>query len=304
MSFSSEVKSELFAAAVPPAAEAAYYGALLLFGRDFSARRISLLTENPQAAEAYLAAIRFFSGVTAETEQTQGGHYRVLLEEPALTESILAEAGYSHPNTARRIRGAALSTHEQRTCFLRGAFLVCGTVADPDREYHMEFSCPSAALADDLTRLLATPDLTPTPLTPGNIRRGSSRIVYLKHSEQIADLLTALGAQENAMAVMGAKMYKEVRNTINRKVNFESANIARSIAAATRQYEAIRRIEAARGLDCLPDELRIVAEARLLNRELGAAELLRMLPEGLTVSGLNHRFRRIQKIAEALEEQG
>ena len=304
MSFSSEVKSELFAAPVPPAAEAAYYGALLLFGRDFSAGRISLLTENPQAAEAYVRAIRFFSGVTAEIRRTEGGHYRVRVEEPAITEAILAEAGFSYPNTARRIPGVVFSAvPERRAYFLRGAFLVCGAVSDPDREYHFEFSCPSAALAEDLTRLLALPDLTPTPLTPKNVKRGSSRIVYLKNSEQIADLLTAMGAQENAMAVMGAKMYKEVRNTINRKVNFESANIARSIAAATRQYEAIRRIEAARGLDCLPEELRIVAEARLANRELGAAELLRMLPEGLTVSGLNHRFRRIRKIADGLNSQ-
>lgn len=296
MSFSSSVKNELLAIRPAPCCERAFDSAALLFGREFSAAGLSLLTENEAVAAAYAGAIRYFSGTEPQIVKTEAGNTIVEANDPELAESVLAEMGYSFPNTARRIRFDAIPDSCCRESFLRGAFTVCGTVTDPEKEYHLEFSCPSRALANDLIALLETFEIR-----AGATERGGSRIVYLKSSEGIEDLLGLMGATENAMAVMGAKMYKDVRNTINRKVNFENANIARSMAAAARQYEDIMKIARARGLDTLPGELKLLAEARIENRELSAAELAKLLPGELTVSGINHRFKRIRAIADAIE---
>ena len=105
------------------------------------------------------------------------------------------------------------------------------------------------------------------------------------------------------MSLMGAKMYKDVRNTVNRRVNFENANLARSANAAARQYEAICFIRDSAGLDSLPDELRLTAQARLNAPELSSAEIAAMLPEKISVSGVNHRFRRIAETADRLRKK-
>ncbi len=295
MSFSSDVKTELLKITPAACCERAFSAAVLLYGREFSAAGLSLLTENAQVAQAYIDAVRFFSGSAPAAEQTEAGNYKIVVDDAREAESILAEAGYSYPNTARHIHFAALTARCCQESFLRGAFTVCGTVTNPDKEYHLEFSCPSKTLAEDLVTLIGRFDLE-AKIT----LRSGANIVYVKSSAEIEDLLGLMGATENAMAVMGAKMYKDIRNTINRKVNFENANIKRSIAAAARQYDAIMRIAKTRGLDSLPQDLRVLAEARLENRELGAAELGRLLPEPLSVSGVNHRFQRIQRIADEI----
>ena len=298
MSFSTDVKTELLTVRPKPCCERAFYSAMLLFGRDFSAERLSLLTENEGVAQAYVFAVRFFSGVTPETQHTDGGHFRIVVDDRATAEAVLAEAGFSYPNAVRRIPFSALSANCCKENFLRGAFTVCGTVTDPEKEYNLEFACPSGWLAEDLIALTENYDITLKQM-----QRGGAHVVYLKNSEQIEELLGRMGATENAMSVMGAKMYKDVRNTINRKVNFENANLSRSIAAATRQYEAIMHIAKTKGLDSLPAELKLLAQARIENREMGAAELSKLLPGDLTVSGVNHRFRRIMKIAENITEK-
>ena len=297
MSFSSAVKTELLAVKTGPCCERAFFSAVLLFGREFSAAGLSLLTENETVAQAYADAVRYFSGTAPRVIHTDAGNYKILTEDRELAESVLAEMGYSYPNTARRIRFEAIPDRCCRESFLRGAFVVSGTVTDPEKEYHLEFSCPARALSEDLTRLLEAFGV-PAKSTD----RGGSRIVYIKNSGEIEDLLSLMGATENAMELMGAKMFKDVRNTINRKVNFENANIARSMAAAVRQYEAIMKIARTKGLDSLPADLKLLAEARIENRELGAAELAKLLPGNLTVSGINHRFKRIREAADAIGE--
>lgn len=297
MSFAAEVKQELLQCVPAPCCENAQNAALLLFGRMFSAGELSLLTENTAVAEAYAAAVRYFSGVTPGIEHTKGGNCKIDVTDRVVTEAAAAEVGVFLRAGKKRLRPDAFEKLCCRESFLRGVFLVCGTVTDPDKDYHLEFSAPSGGLAEDLTALLEAVGRAPRQMT-----RHGAHVVYLKNSEEIEDLLGSLGATETAMQVMGAKMYKDIRNTINRKVNFENANLARSMAASNRQYNAICVIERKQGLKSLPEDLRVLAQLRLENREAGTAELAKMLPEPLTVSGANHRFHRIQKIAEKLEE--
>ena len=294
MSFSADVKNEALRVENGSCCEAAQNSALLLFGRAFSASRLSLLTENAAVADAYAAAVRYYSGSLPQIDRTGGGNFKIEITDRSVCEAVSGEL--SAAGAKKRIPFSLLENACCRMSFLRGVFLVCGTVTDPDKEYHLEFSCPSKGLAEDLSSLIAG-----FSLSPKSTNRNGTWIVYLKNSEEIEDLLSTIGATENSMLVMGAKMYKNVRNTINRKVNFENANIARSIRAAARQYEAICRIRDAKGLDFLPENLRLIAELRLENREAGTAEIAKMLPVPLTISGANHRFQRLLKIAESLE---
>ena len=128
-------------------------------------------------------------------------------------------------------------------------------------------------------------------------------MVYLKGSGPIEDLLTYLGAPAAAMELMQVKMYKEVKNDINRKTNFETANMDKTYSASARQVAAIAAISDTRGLQSLPEELQELAQLRLDHPDMTLRELGARL--GLTRSGVNHRLQRILQLGERiLEERG
>ena len=135
------------------------------------------------------------------------------------------------------------------------------------------------------------------------VRRAGSWGVYLKDSGQIEDLLTYMGAAGASMELMQVKMYKEAKNNINRKSNFETANMDKTYSASARQTAAIAAINDSRGLDSLPENLRELARLRLDNPEMTLRELSGRL--GVSRSGVNHRLQRLLEIGEALlEEKG
>lgn len=295
-SFSAEVKTEALSRENRPCCEAAENAALLLFGREFSLSRLSLLTENPAVAEVYAGAIRFFSGCAPEITRTDGGNYRVETDDRRVAQAVVEEVSAADAGGQKRIRTGPLRETCCRMSFLRGAFLVCGTVTDPEKEYHLEFSCPSKGLAEDLAALIDG-----FGLPPKTVNRNGTWVVYLKNSDDIVDMLSTIGATEHAMQMVHAMMVKNVRNTVNRKVNFENANMERAAQASKRQYDAICLLRDTRGLDSLPDNLRAIARLRLENREAGTAEIARTL--ALTISGANHRFQRLMRLAEEEKEK-
>ena len=197
----------------------------------------------------------------------------------------------------RRVNFANITDNCCFAAFIRGAFLACGTVTNPEKEYHLEFSVSSKNLCDDIIKIFNEYD--PVPKVT---QRSGSYTAYFKNSTDIEDVLSIMGATENSLAFMGTKVYKDIRNTVNRKVNFENANLARTIAAATKQYEAIAYIKEKRGFDSLPAELQEIAKLRYEDRELSNAEIARLLSGSITVSGVNHRFKRLIKIAEDLKK--
>lgn len=297
MSFSAEVKNELLSAENAPCCEFAQNYALLLFGRAFSASGISLLTEHEGVANAYSAAAGGLSGEEITPVCTAAGKYKISLEKKSRIQNIFAKTASSGASL-RRINFANIENPCCFQAFIRGAFLSCGTVTDPEKEYHLEFSVPTKGLCDDLKKLFD--EFEPTPKST---LRGGAHIIYFKNSTDIEDVLSLMGATENSMKLMGAKMFKDIRNTVNRKVNFENANLARSIAAAAKQYEAISIIKEKGGLASLPEELREIARLRLEDRQASSAEIVKMLSESITVSGVNHRFKRIMDIAGRLQEK-
>lgn len=298
MSYASEVKAELLQVEQQSCCEAAEARGLLLFGRECGPAVISILTENGEIAAAYAKAAHLFTGCTPEIHKSDSGNYKVVIDNRDETDAILGEL---FPGGVIERRQKTFGTIEKDCCeaaFVRGAFLACGTVTNPDKEYHLEFSCPSQGLAVQLQTMIR--DLT---VEMRLTRRGGTPILYVKKSGDIEELLMRMGAQETSMMLMGSKIYKDVRNTVNRRVNFENANIARSIEAAGKQYDAIRTIETHRGLSSLPPGLRSIAELRLANPDISTGELQRLLPESISLSGVNHRLKRLMKLAEEIEHE-
>ena len=298
MSFASDVKTEMLQKAPPPCCQTAQGAALLLFGRLLSQERISMRTEHPGVANAYREAVHGFTGEWPELIGTENGSCKIEVTDPLLTEAVLSELEFAGDPAERRLPQALLKKRCCRVSFLRGAFLCAGTVTDPEKDYHLEIACPGDRAAAELSDLMRG-----LGFFPKTVLRGAAHIVYVKNSERIGELLATMGAGDKMLEMVQSYVAKDIRNTVNRRVNFERANIARSMAASNRQYEAICRIRDTVGLETLPEDLRSVALARLENRDLGVSELRSLLPGNLTVSGLTHRFQRIIARANSLKEE-
>ena len=130
--------------------------------------------------------------------------------------------------------------------------------------------------------------------------RKSKHIIYFKVSEKIEDFLTTIGAMNSSLELMGIKMHKDMVNHVNRRVNFENANLNRTVEAAITQVEAIEKIEKRMGLDSLPAPLREIAVMRMDNPEVSLSELAQMVAPPLTRSGVNHRLKRLVEIADSI----
>jgi len=185
-----------------------------------------------------------------------------------------------------------------RRAFLRGAFLTAGTMSDPQKGYHFEISTPNAALAEGICALMREDGLSPR-----TTRRKAATVIYIKESEGIEDSLNYMGATLSVLSFMEIKVERDVRNTVNRRVNFETANIGKTASAAVRQREAIETIEAAVGLDNLPESLRGVARARLENPDASLAELLQQITPPVSRSGLHHRLARLVAISDGIRKR-
>ena len=179
--------------------------------------------------------------------------------------------------------------------FLRGAFLVCGNMTDPQKEYHLELIAGSRSLAEDLSDFISEA-ARGLDFQPSVSERNSSSLLYIKDSSRIEDFLTYIGASKASMELMQVKMYKEVMNDINRRTNFETANMDRTMSASAKQVLAIALINDTIGFSKLTPELRELCELRLENPDMSLKGLSEKL--GISRSGVNHRLRKIMQIAE------
>lgn len=187
---------------------------------------------------------------------------------------------------------------EERCCrgaFLRGCFFAGGSAIDPLKRYHLELTTSHLQASRELEVLLRE-----CGYPPKNIARNSSFVTYFKQSDQIEDFLTFIGAPVASMQVMSAKMEKDLRNSVNRRLNCDTANLDKAVEAAQKQAETIRKLQTAGKLDQLPDKLRQTAELRLENPELPLSELALILNPPVTKSCLNHRLRKLMELAEEL----
>lgn len=304
MSFSSEAKKELCRIEEQRGCcrKAECYG-MFLFARNFALDAVGLTTENGGAARRAAQLAAETAGCVAAVSSSmsrrrEGSIYTVAVEGESERLLLLHYFGYHGREISLRINRANLENECCYASFLRGAFLSCGTVTDPQKDYHLEFIVPHKNLANDLVKVLE--DVEALEAQPNIVNRKGSFVVYSKGSEQIADFLAYIGAPNAALELMQVKMLKEVRNNVNRKMNFESANLDKTASAAAKQMIAIQKIAEKMGLDALPDDLRELAQVRLDNPEMSLRELGAALSEPISRSGVNHRLNRLLEMAQDL----
>lgn len=184
-----------------------------------------------------------------------------------------------------------------RRAFLRGTFLCLGSMSDPAKSYHMEYVCGSREQAVQLQSLIGTFGVD-AKIT----ERKKYYVVYIKEGESIVDLLNIMGAHVSLMNLENLRIVKEVRNTVNRRVNCETANLYKTIDAAGRQVDDIIYLRDHYGLDRLPDSLREMAMVRLEHEDASLKELGEYLDPPVGKSGVNHRLRKLKELAEELRE--
>lgn len=294
MSFTAQVKSELAQLDFQSyyCKRSFVYG-FLLYGKSFTARSIICSTDYKDVMETFEQTIMETVDVGTVVGQLKSGKYRLRVPSAEDRRKAIEYFDHSVDSVSLRINRGVLEDDDCYGAFLRGVFLSCGSVANPDKGYHMEFVVPYHNLSMDLLKIL-----TDYGFKAKHIVRKYSHVIYLKDSESIEDMLTLMGAVNSSLELMGIKIQKNVRNKINRQMNFESANMSRSIEAGLAQVEAIEIIERKQGLDSLSDELKEVAILRRENPDMSLKQLGETLKVPISRSGVNHRLKKIMEIAD------
>lgn len=191
------------------------------------------------------------------------------------------------------VNSLLIKNHCCARAYLRGAFLCIGSMSDPKKSYHLEFVCSSIGQAQQLQDIMQD-----FQIDARIIRRKKYYVLYLKEGAGIVDLLNVMGAHVSLMNLENLRIVKEMRNSINRRVNCEAANITKTVNAASKQIEDILLIKEQYGFEKLPDNLRQMAEVRLEYPDAPLKELGEYLEPAVGKSGVNHRLRKLSEIAE------
>ena len=184
-----------------------------------------------------------------------------------------------------------------KRAFLRGTFLAAGSISDPEKGYHLEIVCSTMERAEQIQSIMKEFELDARI-----VARKKSQVVYLKEGSQIVDFLGVVEAGISLMDLENIRIRKEISNNINRKVNCETANIGKTVSAAVKQIEDIRYIETHVGFSQLTEELEETAVCRLRYPEATLKELGEMMNPPVGKSGVNHRLRKLGRIADELRE--
>ena len=196
------------------------------------------------------------------------------------------------------IRNVVLQNACCRRAFIRGAFLAAGSISAPEKFYHFEIVCPTEPKAEQLKNIIATFDIE-AKIVP----RKKYYVVYIKEGSQIVDILNVMEAPVSLMELENIRIVKEMRGSVNRQVNCETANINKTVSAAVKQIEDIRFIQSVAGLSGLPESLQEMARIRRERPEATLKELGEALEPPVGKSGVNHRLRKLSLVAEELRQQ-
>jgi len=266
--------------------------------------RISLVASDATIVRRYFTIIKKFFDITGElrvlkTDQFSGmTRYQLVLPDE-VSLSLLEEIKMLDAEGLFGIREKCAPEIVENDCcalaFLRAAFLFCGTITNPEKAYHIEFSAPNEQFAQTVMELLRKFEVSAKKAC-----RKAKEVVYLKGSDGISDVLTLLGAHKSMLAMENIKITKGLRNQVNRQMNCDNSNITRSMLTAERQIADIQLIEEEIGLDRLSGTLREIAELRLANPETSLSGIGELMNPPLGKSGVNSRLRKLTQIANKL----
>lgn len=315
MSFSSEVKDELsrqisqarHCQIAEAAAIISLCGRILISCEDQYC--IKIHTENIAVARKYFMLMKKTFQADVEISVRQNAY---LKKSRTYTVSV-----GRHEDAMRILKAARLISEDreiredlsvvgnlvvQQACckraFIRGAFLAAGSISDPEKSYHFEIVCATMPKAEQLRDIIAAFDIEAKI-----IRRKKYYVIYIKEGSQIVDILNVMEAHVALMDLENVRILKEMRNSVNRRVNCETANINKTVSAAVKQVEDIQYIKDTVGLGQLAEGLKEIALKRLEQPEATLKELGAMLDPPVGKSGVNHRLRKLSLIAEGLRDE-
>ena len=296
MSFSSEVKNELCRISLNSSCcvRAEIYG-ILLCCNTFTSQEIRIITESEAFAQRLPKLLfKAFSVEFDRLPEEEEQKFVFQISDEKKLREIINSFGYDpQQNSVLHINFGVLEDECCRGSFLRGVFLSGGSITDPVKHYHLELATSHAQASKELQALL-----TDMGYLPRRVQRSGYQVTYFKNSDQIADLLTAIGAPLSAMELMNARVEKELRNDVNRRVNCEAANLFKAVDAAQEQLEAIRILYELDRVETLPDKLKETIILRETYPELTLAQLAAEFDPPLTKSCLNHRLRKLIELSK------
>ena len=301
MSFSFDTKNELCKLPVQRrcCAQAETYG-ILLYCHTFSSSEVRIITENPNFAARLPRLFQRAFDLRFDRQPGQGeeprGKMIFQITDREKLDHIIDLLGYDpRQSLALHVNFAMVEEECCRAAFFRGCFFAGGSITDPSKRYHLELTSSHLQASRELEVLLRE-----SGYPPKSVARNGSAVTYFKQSDQIEDFLTLIGAPAAAMRIMSTKVEKGIRNSVNRRLNCDSANLDKAVEAAQSQGAAIRRLHAAGRLAELPDKLQETAALRLAHPELSLSELAEAFDPPVTKSCLNHRLRKLMELAGKL----
>lgn len=315
MSFSSRVKDELSrqVSAARHCRIAEMSAVLSLCGRvKISASdhfSIEMHTENVAVARKYFTLLKKTFNIVTDVSIRRNAYlnknrtYTVTIREheDALRVLHAVKLLDEHGEVGENLNVVQNVVIQQSCCrraFIRGAFLASGSLSDPEKFYHFEIVCATEEKAKQLQGIIATFDLEAKI-----VKRKRYYIVYIKEGSQIVDILNVMEAPVALMELENIRILKDMRNSVNRQVNCETANINKTVSAAVKQIEDIEYIRDTIGLENLPENLEEIARERVERPEATLKELGEALDPPVGKSGVNHRLRKLCDIAEQLRDR-
>lgn len=265
---------------------------ILLFCNSFGADGIRIVTESREFAVCLPKLFRRAFGVTFDVVPDDEGSGKMvfLITDPVKLSVIMNAFGFGMNNTlSLHVNLAVVENDCCKASFLRGAFLAGGSVTDPEKGYHLEITTTHGSVARETYALVQET----VGFYPKTASRGGGKILYLKQSERIFNLLTFLGAPVCAMGIIEARLEKELNNKVNRRCNCDEANTSKVVEAAQEQLAAIRELRQRGLLEHLPQKLLQAAVAREENPSASLTELAAMMEPPITKPAMNHRLKKL-----------
>ena len=309
MSFSADIKKEITRTEAKAHCNKAELMSFIRVAGSISPKdglTLILRTENVTVARRIYTLIREIYGIKTKFIMGKGQrlnkrNFYTLTITGVDAKNILTDIGVISSGTTFELLELDISGLKRccKAAFLRGCFLACGYLSNPQKVYHLEFVLQNDNIAACICDALSVFGISRAKI----IERKGSFVVYVKDSESISDFLALIGAHEATLDMENMRVIKDVKNNVNRLVNCETANLQKTVDAAVRQNENISYIIKNKGLEFLPPKLMEVAEVRLNNPDATLQELCDLMSETVGKSGMNHRLKRIDEIANELRSK-
>lgn len=295
LSFSSGVKDEIcrIAASKECCREAELIAIALVTGFTPVDNGVKFVTESASFARRMYATLKYFEAIKPEVEVKKNERLRKSIHYCLKCEKLpfsLVEI--------ERILERAKNNDCCKKAFLKGTFLAVGSISAPEKTYHLEI-----AVDNEKAAIITVELMKDFNLNPKVVERKGNFVIYIKEGEDLVDFLNIVGAHKALLEIENVRILKDMRNNVNRIVNCETANLEKTLDASFRQLDGIILIRDKMGFGKLPDGLRKIAELRLDNKDANLKELGEMLEYPIGKSGVNHRLKKLEKIAEKIRSK-